>query len=109
MKRLIAAVFIAIFLAPAATLAKIDLSGPLPVPAGSAINLPSNPTELLDKTVKSLPTSKEALEAVGTKLKDSLSSETGHKVRAVLKDIGKAFVWATELMVKGIKLLIEKL
>lgn len=86
--------------------AKIDLSGPLSPPS---VSLPDNPTDLLDKAVDSLPKSEAELDALGSKLKDSLGSETGQKVRAVVKDIGKAFVWATELMLRWIKILLGKL
>lgn len=86
--------------------AKIDLSGPLSPPS---VALPDNPTELLDKAVDSLPKSEADLDALGSKFKESLGSETGQKVRAVVKDIGKAFVWATELMLRWIKILLSKL
>ncbi|MDO8601799.1 MAG: hypothetical protein Q7R62_01545 [bacterium] len=106
--------FIVIFLlislwTPLFAEAKIDLSGPIAPPTGSGMNLPKDPTELLDKAVNSLPKTDEELKAVGEKIKESLGTETGQRVRGVLKDIGRAFVWATELMVKGIKYLIGKL
>lgn len=89
--------------------AAIELEKPLSPLAGETLSLPENPTELLDKAVDSLPSSEAELKAVGEKIKESLGTETGQKVRAVVKDIGKAFVWATELMVRWIKILLEKL
>lgn len=108
MKRIALIVLLVLVAAPTA-FAEINLSGPMAPPSGSGMQLPENPTELLDKAVNSLPQSEEELKAIGGKIKESLGTETGQRVRAVLKDIGKAFVWATELMVKGIKYLIDKL
>lgn len=92
--------------APLLVSAEIKLDGPVSPPS---ITLPDNPTELLDKAVDSLPQSEEELKAVGSKIKESLGTETGQKVRSVIKDVGRAFVWATELMIKGIKYLLDKL
>jgi hypothetical protein len=105
----LALIFSLIAISVPTAFAEINLNGPIAPPAGSGLSLPENPTELLDKAVNSLPQSEEELKAIGGKIKESFSTETGQRVRAVLKDIGKAFVWATELMVKGIKFLIEKL
>ena len=105
MKRATLLALLIIASAPTA-FAKIDLSGPLSPPS---VALPDNPTDLLDKAVDSLPKTEEELDELGAKFKESLGSETGQKVRAVIKDIGKAFVWATELMIRWIKILIEKL
>lgn len=91
---------------PFSASAEIKLDGPMSPPS---ITLPDNPTELLDKAVDSLPQSEEELKAVGSKIKESLGTETGQKVRSVIKDVGRAFVWATELMIKGIKYLLDKL
>lgn len=106
MKRFLVLTILIANLAPSAAFAKIDLSGPMSPPS---VNLPDNPTDLLDKAVNSLPKNEEELNAVGSKIKESFSTETGQKVRAVLKDIGKAFVWATELMLRWIKILLNKL
>ncbi len=105
MKR-IALLFLLILLSAPMASAEINLTEPLSPPT---VSLPDNPTELLDKAVDSLPQTEAELKAVGSKIKESLGTETGQRVRSVLKDIGKAFVWAAELMIRGIKFLIEKL
>ncbi len=109
MKSFVIAAFVLIFISPLTTLADINFGGPISPPAGSNFVLPKDPAELLDKAVDKLPQSDEDLKALGEKAKASFGSETGQRVRAVLKDIGKAFVWATELMVRGLKYLINKL
>lgn len=109
MKRIALFILLIAFVAPLSASAKIDFSGPVAPPAGRDMELPDDPTELLDKAVNSLPKTEEEFDALGSKIKESLGTETGQRVRAVLKDIGKAFVWATELMVRWIKILLEKL
>lgn len=94
---------------PTVSFAAIELDGPLSPLDGRRVELPKNPTDLLNKAVNALPQSEEELDALGTKVKESLGTETGQKVRAVVKDIGRAFVWATELMIRGIKYLLNKL